>query len=193
MLEEDKRPRATGAWGCLWWSGLRRERFPGWLAVRSWEVGGGSGQQRLERHERWSTGRAPEAVIADRGTALRPHRLEEAAAARLGGTRAVCPPCTPTCCPSAGHVPGCPCCEAVVGDGHAAEGGGEGGNARGAGAGWCPVGPPGLVADVGGPVPQPPGSGQRGLARATAEGGAGSHRPQPILRARGEPGRVVWR
>src|SRR3989442_10618427 len=55
------------------------------------EVAGGSGQQRLDVRERWSTGGAQEAVVPDCDEALWQAMLEEASDAFVCGKRAALP------------------------------------------------------------------------------------------------------
>ena len=98
------------------------------LVVPQREVTGGSGQQMPDVRERLSTGGAQEAVVPDCDEALWQDMLEEAADACLCGKRAVLPLVARALLEAEGDVPVFKLFDAVVGESHATDVGGEGGD-----------------------------------------------------------------
>jgi len=157
------------------------------------EVAGGSGQQRLDVRERWSTGGAQEAVVPDCDEALWQAMLEEASDAFVCGKRAALPLGACTLLAAEGDVPVFKLFDAVVREGNATDGGGEGGDDLGAGASGCTVGDPWLTPDVGGHVTEQVGVGEFLLALPPEDFRQSAHRHQPVRITGAEPARTIWR
>jgi hypothetical protein len=153
--------------------------------------GGGGVQDTPEVSTRCSTVRAQEAVVADFDEALGSHRLEAAAEERFGGKRQVLPRAACAVLDSECYRPIFKLFRAVVGEGNPTDGGGEVGDDRRAGAGWFTVDPPVMLPDLGRPVLEQPGFGQRRLELAAEDFGEGADGNQPIRLAGGEPCRAV--
>jgi hypothetical protein len=187
MLEEDELSPTCGALSCRW----RRGRGLVVLVGRCQAVPGGRGQQRPEGCEDVATGWAQEAGVSDCDEARGQDRREEASEECVCRERPVWPLLAPARCEAAGDVSVFELCQAVMGHGHAADGGGEGGDDLVAGADGCTMGAPGLLPDMGGGVIEQGGLGDLLLARAPEARRQRSHRNTPIFRAGCEPLRAV--
>jgi hypothetical protein len=192
-MEEDKLSPPCGALSCRWRCGRGLARGLIVRVGRCQEVTGGRGQQMPEVCEDVATGRAQEARVSDFDEALGQDMLEEAVDACVGRERPVWPRLAPARFAAEGDVSVCELFHAVVGQGHAADGGGEGGEDRVAGANRCTLGDPCRLPDVGGGVIKPGGLGDLLLARAPEDLRQRAHRNTPILRAGCEPLRAVGR
>ena len=154
---------------------------------------GGSGQQRPDGRERWATGGAQAAGVPAFADARWPAMREDAAEACCCGQRAVLPWVARARLAAEGDVPVCTLCEAVGGERHATDGGGEVGDALVASPGGLTVGAPGLAPDVGGHGTEQVGVGAWLLARTPDELRQRAHRYPPVRSAGEEPARTLGR
>jgi hypothetical protein len=191
--QADKWPTACPAVQWLLRGGLWLLTCLVWAALPSMVVARAGLQKRADRIERLAAVRAQAAIVADLDQALGPHVWEDAADERGGGKCPVCPHVAPAGLEPAGDLPVFQRFKAVVGEGHAADGRGEGSDDLGAGARRLTRRPPGLLPDVGGHLSEQAGYGQGVPQRATEEFGARADRDKPRTIAGREPLGALWR
>ena len=155
--------------------------------------GGTPGEECAALRQRWATVCAEDAVGADLHASLRQDVLEEAAHTRFGGQRPMGPQVTRTLLDAAGDGAIFALYEAVLGDGEAVEGRGEGGEHLRARAGWLTVGKPALRPDLEWHVCQETGGAEGLLELAPEECGEGMDGHQPLGIPGCEPRRAVRR